>query len=404
MKMTGLIASFAFIILFVLFYYIAQSQTWIQQADFGGDERYAAVGFSVNDKGYLGLGIDIGLNKKVDVWEFDISSGEWIFKTIFPGNFIECSVGFSINSKGYIAVDQSHDFWEYNPATDTWTQMADFPGSVVGAAAFSIDKKGYIVTGSYFRSLWEWEGDTTSPLYNTWLEKAPFPPLEGRFGGVAFSIGKKGYFGTGTNGISDMNDFWEWDGDTSSPTYNTWTQKASLPSWERIYSIGFSIGEFGFIGTGQNGWNNLILNDLWKWNSAIDTWEQMPDLPGVPRMEAVAFSIGQSGYIGTGGGPASQNLKDFWQFCDTCHVQVTENENPGNLIIYPNPAREIIQIRSNCETEFKAVLLNLFGNRLLNATFKNEIILNVRELPCGIYILRCSSHDHIYSCKIIIER
>ena len=40
------------------------------------------------------------------------------------------------------------DFWEYDPATNAWTQKADFGGTARdGAVGFSIGSKGYIGTG-----------------------------------------------------------------------------------------------------------------------------------------------------------------------------------------------------------------------------------------------------------------
>ena len=40
------------------------------------------------------------------------------------------------------------DFWEYDPAANTWTQKADFGGTArYGAVGFSIGSKGYIGTG-----------------------------------------------------------------------------------------------------------------------------------------------------------------------------------------------------------------------------------------------------------------
>ena len=40
------------------------------------------------------------------------------------------------------------DFWEYDPAANTWTQKADFVGVArISAVGFSIGSKGYIGTG-----------------------------------------------------------------------------------------------------------------------------------------------------------------------------------------------------------------------------------------------------------------
>ena len=47
---------------------------------------------------------------------------------------MEC-VGFTIGSKGYIGTGYDwqfrlyNDFWEYDPATNAWTQKADFGGT-----------------------------------------------------------------------------------------------------------------------------------------------------------------------------------------------------------------------------------------------------------------------------------
>ena len=40
------------------------------------------------------------------------------------------------------------DFWEYDPATDTWVQLPDFPGGGrYAAAGFGLGTKGYVGTG-----------------------------------------------------------------------------------------------------------------------------------------------------------------------------------------------------------------------------------------------------------------
>ena len=57
--------------------------TWKKKADFGGLGRWAAVGFSIGSKGYIGTGVN----------------GTSTFLS---------------------------DFWEYDPATNAWTQKADY--------------------------------------------------------------------------------------------------------------------------------------------------------------------------------------------------------------------------------------------------------------------------------------
>src|SRR5438067_9630263 len=84
------------------------------------------------------------------------------------------------------------DFWEYNPATDTWIQKANCGGLT-----------RYYATG--------------------------------------FSNGNKGYIGIGSEGYpyNELNDFWEYD-----PATDGWLQKASFANGTstRSHSFGFSLG------------------------------------------------------------------------------------------------------------------------------------------------------------------
>lgn len=62
---------------------------------------------------------------------------------------------FSIDEKGYIGLGYNFetdkdlkDFWEYNPTNNTWTQKTNFGGHArQGAASFAVEGKGYIGTG-----------------------------------------------------------------------------------------------------------------------------------------------------------------------------------------------------------------------------------------------------------------
>jgi hypothetical protein len=40
-----------------------------------------------------------------------------------------------------------NDFWEYDSASDTWTERADFVTARGGSFGFSIGLNGYVVTG-----------------------------------------------------------------------------------------------------------------------------------------------------------------------------------------------------------------------------------------------------------------
>lgn len=69
--------------------------------------------------------------------------------------------------------------------------------------------------------------------------------------------------------------------------------------------------------------------------------------------------------------------------------ELTNNEN---LLIYPNPANEILTIRLNGINSLQAVdIIDITGRSVSNHTvsFKNELVLTVSTFENGTYLIRC---------------
>lgn len=108
------------------------------------------------------------------------------------------------------------EFWQYDPATDTWTRKADFGG---GPRAYA----------------------------------------------TGFAVGGKGYIGTGYEMYGgEMDDLWEYD-----PTTDKWTQKESMGTTGRYEALGLAIGDKGYIGMGNNSGTahgeSVPMSDFWQY-------------------------------------------------------------------------------------------------------------------------------------------
>src|SRR5262245_25497890 len=79
-----------------------------------------------------------------------------------------------------------------------------------------------------------------------------------------------------------------------------WTRKADVSGSPRWYTISFSIGSNGYIGTGYDAGG--FTNDFWEYNPSLNVWTQKANFGGVARWDAVSFNIGGNGYVGTGYG------------------------------------------------------------------------------------------------------
>jgi len=333
-KISALIMSL--VVLFSLTH-ISKAQlpdTWTQKADFGGIGRNGAVGFSIGTKGYIGTG-NVGTpsnqNLRKDFWEYDPSTDSWSQKADFGGTARVWAIGFGLNSKGYIGTGRdgssTKDFWEYDPVTNIWIKKSDFVGTArYGLVGFCIGDTAYMGTGYDGQSVndfWAY-----IPSSDTWIQKNNFGG-SGRFGAVAFNIGNKGYIGTGNAGTPSVgilkNDFWEYD-----PTNDVWTQKANVLNVGVYNSIGFSIGNFGYISSGL-AVGTVLINSLVEYNPSLDVWSSKADFIGLARNRGVGLSIGSKGYVGTGF-DAAGNKNDFWEYTPSCPLPAI-TEQPANQIL-----------------------------------------------------------------------
>lgn len=208
-----------------------------------------------------------------------------------------------------------------------WTQIDSLPAIAAPrerAVGMAIGNYGYIGTGfdgtTYFKGWWRYD-----PGNNSWTQMADlglpsFPSIAGRERTVGFSLGGYGYVGTGSDGGTNYNSWWQYD-----PAANTWALKANFGGAARFSAAGFAIGAFGYVGSGYNG--STYYNDLWRYNPALDSWTQMANVPSPARYSAVGFSIGSYGYLGTG--YSGSALSDFWQYDPGTNTWMAKANIPG---------------------------------------------------------------------------
>jgi|AntRauTorckE5430_2_1112549.scaffolds.fasta_scaffold00641_9 N-acetylneuraminic acid mutarotase len=252
---------------------MSQIGTWTQKSNFAGFARARAISFSIGTKGYIGTGRGENNMDAIDFWEYDPQNDTWTQKADLGNTGRIGGTGFSIGNKGYAGIGASNgqpksDIWEYNPQNNTWVQKAFYPGiGKSNAVSFNIGNFGYVGTGSpsgtignETKDFWEY-----NPANNSWSQKTDFGGIQ-RNRAIGFSIGTKGYIGTGyhfdgTRPIS-FNDFWQYD-----PNTNSWLQVLSFSGEGRLFASSFSIGNKGYIGMGYSvGTNGTILyNDLWEY-------------------------------------------------------------------------------------------------------------------------------------------
>jgi hypothetical protein len=128
-----------------------------------------------------------------------------------------------------------------------------------------------------------------------WLQAASIG-LYPRSNAVCFVIGTTAYVGLGYNenagGSGRLKDFWSFSVDSG------WTQLTDFPGIPRSNAAAFSLGDYGYVGTGFDGLNTY--NDFYRYDPPSRQWTARASYPGGPRYDAIAFGIQGKGYMGTG--------------------------------------------------------------------------------------------------------
>lgn len=296
---------------------LAPITDWKQLNGFPGTARASATSFVYQDKAFICLGRSGSrVDFLKDLWEYNSQTDSWTRKTDFPGTARVKAIGAVIGDKAYVGLgavapyagNQFNDFWEYDINTDTWKQLASFPGKAVNDLFCAVIDDCIYTTEGYTDTQFKPDTYKYDPKTNEWTRLKDCPVK--RTGVAGFAIGKDIYVGTGYD-IENYKDFYCYHTETDS-----WNRVADLPA-VRVLSKGVTINGQGYVMLGRY-WNGSLnggklLSDVIKYDPSTNDWTRCGDFPGGARQNMEVFSINGKGYI-VGGEDDRERKSDVWVF------------------------------------------------------------------------------------------
>ncbi|MDB4335083.1 hypothetical protein OAA06_01855 [bacterium] len=312
---------------------------WIQAKSLNIDGFYGGVVFQIGNETYVGTGYNDNEQFRSSDFYMTIDGISWTQVASLPEGVLKRdeAVAFSVDGKGYVGLGRGLinegtplaeyidliDFYEYSPETNTWRQVADFPGIARrGAIAFSLGGKGYV--GGGYTS----ENKTTKtfyeydPINDEWTERSPILGSQSNTYASCFVINEEAFV---VGGISDdgvmSNELVKYNSKTNSwSELNKVTNTHVDKSFDNKYTIprynaaSFAINGKGYL-VGGRGLTS-ISNEVWEYDPVKDRWIEKTSFEGNLRYGAVGYSIGNYGYMGTGSN-GLYSFSDFWRFDPT---------------------------------------------------------------------------------------
>lgn len=241
------------------------TDSWAQMAMPSTDGFIWVIGFSDSKYGYVGTGRTLGGNGSSDFWRYNPDSNTWVQRSPVPGAVREGAFGFYAGGSGFIGGGSNfnrsvfyNDFYKFDTLTNSWTNVTSCPVSIRSPGMFDVNGKGYLVCGKnlglgYTSETWEYD-----PATNNWTQRADFPGVA-RYEVGSFSMNGKGYVGAGYRDSSiNYTDFYEYD-----PIADTWSPVVSYPGNGFRGPSGFSINGKGYL-AGGGDLIGLATTELWE--------------------------------------------------------------------------------------------------------------------------------------------
>jgi N-acetylneuraminic acid mutarotase len=366
------------------------------------------------------------------------------------------SYGFSLNGLGYLVAGleefdgPSSTFLQYDPATDEWTPLDDFPGAGRGYGIGDVyDGKAYFGFGnsvdSILADLWVFDPDSMK-----WSQLA-YCPCDGRLHPTFVASNGKIFVGQGNNSNGNLTDWWEYDIAT-----DTWSQKTEFPGLRRHHPYMFASGDYVYTGLGHG--NGAIYRDWYRYDPATETWDQMADIPGEGRVAGTQFSYNNTGFVLSGDGDDhfSMETGEFWSYnpeadswlelpphpgksrwapssfiidgevylfngtsyfdgvgsvyqtdsykfsLDSLFTSNFEIGDPDKLIVYPNPFTSsiVVQLPDYADA---AMRIYSMDNKLVASHLLNQQAIDLSHLKSGAYRIEVIAGNTRFS-KIVIRQ
>jgi|GEM_PF-1564675 len=241
-----------------------QKGSWSQihaEPEFWGNNESVRTSFTINGTTYLVL-------NRGKIYSYNASSDN--LKYEITGEVVHTAC-FSVVKDNKAYIFSGNGFYLFDPAEKSFSGLAILPGETRwGISGFVIDDNIYIGLGTVGIHNYTKEFMRYNIPSDSWQNIASFPG-DYRANGFSFSLRNRGYVGGGWNDIRwpypMFNDLWCY-----IPETGEWVKKESFPLQVN--------GGITGLGTEQSGYG-YYWGKFYEYNPVFDIWERMADLESV---------------------------------------------------------------------------------------------------------------------------
>ena len=191
-----------------------------------------------------------------------------------------------------------------------------------------------------------------------------------------------------------------------------------------IYHVhGSADAEVGYPDPDGNpvAWGEWPLNDFGNASCSSDTYSSTSTIvagvldhvfcSSMPSVHLIEIVGGSHDWPNVAGYDAADAIATFCldyqlNFSSNCLASIDElsSDSKIELKVMPNPSKGVLTIKNNSKATYQLTILNLVGESFYSKVFsENEVVVDLQNLPKGIYVLKAKFDQKVIIEKIIIE-
>ena len=271
--------------------------------------RASAAACALDGKGYVFAGRDANGIYLNDLWQYDPGTDSWTQLSAFPGKArvkavmaaydgaLYMGLGFS-GEKVYVDSCYLRDIWRYTPADDQWTRLADCPSAnTVSGVPCMVDERMYVL----YSTGWSQSKDIIyfDIANNRWGNIPDTGKRPGAcFGATGVPFAGRFFFSTGLT-WENTKQWYEVD-----IANDRWTPLAAYPGKGRELCAGCATDNYIYLFGGRyfagEHTGGEVFSEFMRYNADSDQWEHCGAMPCGKGENMIAFSINHIAYFGLG--------------------------------------------------------------------------------------------------------
>jgi N-acetylneuraminic acid mutarotase len=380
------------------------AQTWEQRDGFPNG-RHHPISFSLDGKGYAVTGTASNDLPTNSVFEYNPTTNTWASLADFPGTARSFGIGTVADGKAYLGFGATttaylNDFWRFDATDSSWTQLADCECSGRRhPAMINIGDRIYVGLGDDFSGdRNDWWMYTISA--DKWIRIANLPG-PGRHHPFMFNAGGELFAGLGHSGQIIYRDWYKLDTVT-----NQWTAMSLFPGQARVAGTQFTANGYGYVLSGDGANHSYMqTGEMWQYDPAFDAWLQLPPHPGQSRWAPGSFVINNEVYFFGGlNRLTNQFPTDLWKYSlgnATASINEANNVLP-TASVFPNPANNVL----NWESDITATDVRVYNTvgQLVGTSSAAAKQVDVSTLTNGLYLIQFYDNTRLLkTAKVLVQ-